>query len=328
MTYAVSTPAGLLSTIPVSLGKYPANSVVAMTIEGTSLGATLRLDKPTVMDAQFMDTFTSYLAKAPADKVVLAVFSSGHQEGRDLHYEAEVRKLADYITTHLPVTVMFTALVTPDYWADYEDGNMRPALEIEGSSFVAEVFANGEAGKNSHPVPEVTPDAVFHRDVAEHFGEWIITDSVLFETWNMYLEGVGTPTRAEALDIMAAMHGGSLRDGLLCRVFLEEVGEADFGPVLLGTHPAPFNRDRYDRGLELFKHLATLDAPGQARAGVLAGLGWLHWHAGRGTAAVEHLDAGLEADEGNRLCSLLREVIHTRGKLSPIASVKSNWVTN
>lgn len=322
--YKISSPAGLLSTIPVHLGRYPHQSVVAMMVDGTAVQATLRVDRPDTIDEAWMDTFVSYLAKATFDKVALAIYTDGDGAG----VEAQVDRLADYVTAALPVTILTAALITPEYWIDYTDGLRRPALELEVSPVVMEMFANGDGDKNVHTIPAPTPDPEFAAAVEARTGSWSASETeALFTNWNSLLRSGHTPAGPAAVSIVAGFKGGMVRDGLICRIFQEHVGADDYAPILLGTSSAPFDRARYDAGLALVKHLLTLDAPPAHRASLLAALGWLHWHAGRGHYASECLDAGLAADPDHALCSLLLQLV-TSGKLSPVASVKSNWLSN
>lgn len=324
--YSVSTPAGLLSTIPVQLGRYPSNSVVALMIDGKASGATLRVDRPDVMDSDWMDTFVSYLAKAPCDKVVLAVYCA--DTGEPVPYRAEVDLLADYITTNLPVQIMMAALITDAYWLEYSDpGLRRPTLELEVSPVLMEMVAHGVAEKNVHTIPDALPDVEFNSTVELHsypLGEF--ETERLFALWNSLLASGTMPDVHEAVRIVAGFGTGMVRDGMLVRLFAEDVALDDYGAALLGTL-AGFTRERHEKVVALMNHLLTLDAPARNRASLLAGLGWLHWHAGRGTLATDCFEAGLALDPEHRLCHLLHQLV-MRGHLSPVAATKSYWTTN
>lgn len=77
----ISGPEDILGFIPHSLGYWPANSLVAMTLQGNRLGATLRVDLPPASrcrgggPAAFARTVRDYLvADEDADGSLLAVF--------------------------------------------------------------------------------------------------------------------------------------------------------------------------------------------------------------------------------------------------------------
>lgn len=77
----VRGPEDILGFIPHSLGYWPANSLVAMTLQGKRLGATLRLDLPgpaVLADpAPFAETVAGYLAADEhADGTLLALFTN------------------------------------------------------------------------------------------------------------------------------------------------------------------------------------------------------------------------------------------------------------
>jgi hypothetical protein len=77
----VRGPEDILGFIPHSLGYWPANSLVAMTLQGKTLGATLRLDLPgpaVLADpGAFAETVSGYLAADEhADGTLLALFTN------------------------------------------------------------------------------------------------------------------------------------------------------------------------------------------------------------------------------------------------------------
>ena len=77
----VRGPEDILGFIPHSLGYWPADSLVAMTMHGKRLGATLRLDLPgpaTLADPRaYARTVRDYLAAdTDADGALLAIFTN------------------------------------------------------------------------------------------------------------------------------------------------------------------------------------------------------------------------------------------------------------
>lgn len=83
----ITGPEDILGFIPHSLGYWPANSLVAMTMQGKRLGATLRVDLPDASRcrgpglAAFARTIRDYLgADNDADGTLLAIFTGGPGE--------------------------------------------------------------------------------------------------------------------------------------------------------------------------------------------------------------------------------------------------------
>jgi hypothetical protein len=76
----ISGPEDILGFIPHTLGYWPANSLVAMTLQGKRLGATLRVDLPPTGQpdlGHYAQTVSTYLeADADADGSLLIVFSN------------------------------------------------------------------------------------------------------------------------------------------------------------------------------------------------------------------------------------------------------------
>lgn len=84
----ITGPEDILGFIPHSLGYWPANSLVAMTLQGKRLGATLRVDLPEPSRcrgpglAAFARTVRDYLeADKEADGTLLAIFAGPPGEG-------------------------------------------------------------------------------------------------------------------------------------------------------------------------------------------------------------------------------------------------------
>ena len=76
----ITGPEDILGFIPHSLGYWPANSLVAMTMQGKRLGATLRVDLPDLDSdpglLRFSRTVRDYLeADHDADGTLLVLFS-------------------------------------------------------------------------------------------------------------------------------------------------------------------------------------------------------------------------------------------------------------
>ena len=88
----VRGPEDILGFIPHSLGYWPAQSLVAMTLQGKSLGATLRLDLPgrevLASPAQFLLAVRRYLeADKEADGTLLAFFTSNGNASSPSRYD-------------------------------------------------------------------------------------------------------------------------------------------------------------------------------------------------------------------------------------------------
>ncbi|SDT18667.1 protein of unknown function [Pseudarthrobacter equi] len=182
----VTGPADILGFIPHSLGYWPSDSLVAMTMHGRQLGATLRLDLPApegdAAPEHYLQAVRGYLdADTSADGTLLAVFTS------DMHlaagtYGPLLAGLAP-VLDQAGMPVRDAWYVGADYWRDAYclDAECcpapgRPVQEIRDSALNAEMVYRGSS---VGPAPErqeaaARPVPAMHRAAAiEAEEEWV-----------------------------------------------------------------------------------------------------------------------------------------------------------
>lgn len=155
-TMTASRPEDILGFIPHVLGYWPRQSLVAMTLQGRSLGATLRVDLPgpesQERHVEYAERIRDYLASdEKADGVLLAVFTD--QGWADGTVARVWLPLLDSLGAVLEVSGMplrDSWLVGPDYWrsALCEDGDCCPlpgrsTQQIRDSRLNAEMVFRG-----------------------------------------------------------------------------------------------------------------------------------------------------------------------------------------
>jgi hypothetical protein len=163
-----SRPEDVLGFIPHALGYWPQESLVAMTLQGKALGATLRVDLPFAGDQGALELFASrisdYLAADDgADGCLLAVFTDRGWE--DLSVTGSHLPLLDALGKALPqggLEVREAWLVGSTYWrsAYCIDSSCcpspgRPTTLIQDSRLNAEMVYRG----SSIQEPPDTPTA-------------------------------------------------------------------------------------------------------------------------------------------------------------------------
>ena len=169
-----SRPEDILGFIPHALGYWPQESLVAMTLQGKALGATLRVDLPAVRDQGALELFASrisdYLAADDAaDGCLLAVFTDRGWE--DLSVTGSNLPLLDALGKALPdggLAVREAWLVGSRYWrsAYCIDSSCCPAPGrltslIQDSRLNAEMVYRGSSIQESPDKPgAATPTAV------------------------------------------------------------------------------------------------------------------------------------------------------------------------
>lgn len=154
----ITGPEDILGFIPHSLGYWPARSLVAMTVQGKRLGATLRVDLPgdggspdwsgTPGPAGFARSVASYLeADADADGSLLAFFTDADGDGAPW---AELLAALEDTLAGAGMPVRDAWLVGADYWRNAYclDPSCcvppgRPVEEIRNSRLNAEMVYRG-----------------------------------------------------------------------------------------------------------------------------------------------------------------------------------------
>lgn len=164
---SASGPEDILGYIPHSLGYWPEESLVAITLQGRRIGATLRVDLP--LSTRFEDleqyarTVTRYLeADRKADGVVLAAFSSSPWEGLPLNLGPLMEALQQQLVSQ-GLKLRDAWFVGDLYWRDAlcRDTTCcpwpgRPREDIRDSRLNAEMILRGssvEAAPVASPPP-------------------------------------------------------------------------------------------------------------------------------------------------------------------------------
>ncbi|MFJ4284511.1 DUF4192 domain-containing protein [Paenarthrobacter nicotinovorans] len=133
-TLSIHQPEDILGYIPHMLGYWPEDSLVAITMQGKVLGATLRVDLPVLSPADWLPCFAeqilSYLiADEAANGVVLAVYTAeGWNDGTVIQRTAPLLDALRASFDRAGLTVRDAWLVGTDYWrgAYCEDGGCCP----------------------------------------------------------------------------------------------------------------------------------------------------------------------------------------------------------
>lgn len=182
----VRGPEDILGFIPHSLGYWPASSLVAMTLHGTTLGATLRLDLPTPAGQAapfgFADAVRRYLeSDQDADGALLAVFTSDAGMVPPSAYDLLISTVQCSLEqAGMPVRAAW--FVGDVYWRDAlcSDGSCcplpgRPVQEIRDSMLNAEMVYRGSSvgpAPRSGSVPEAPVPAMHLAAVREAQAGW------------------------------------------------------------------------------------------------------------------------------------------------------------
>jgi hypothetical protein len=164
----ISRPEDILGFIPHSLGYWPDASLVAMTLHGKRLGATLRLDLPgpevLASPAKYLRAVRRYLeADKDADGSLLAIFTSNGGAASPSRYDGLLAGL-DSMLERAGMPVREAWYVGDDYWREAwcMDASCcpvpgRPVQEIRDSTLNAEMVYRGSS---VGPAPDRRPAAI------------------------------------------------------------------------------------------------------------------------------------------------------------------------
>ncbi|MHA7167736.1 DUF4192 domain-containing protein [Arthrobacter bambusae] len=158
----ISRPEDILGFIPHALGLWPKESIVAITMRGQTLGATLRLDLPPERSERVLAAYSrrigEYLEADPdADGVLLAIFSDdGWDDDGVVRGHLPLLEALDPILAHRGLALRDAWFIGSDFWrsafcTDLECCPLpgRPVDQILDSRLNAEMVFRGSNVRKS-----------------------------------------------------------------------------------------------------------------------------------------------------------------------------------
>jgi hypothetical protein len=163
----ISRPEDILGFIPHALGLWPKESLVAITLRGQTLGATLRVDLPPEGSERVLARYSrrigEYLeADHEADGVLLAIFSDGGwDDGGVVAHKLRLLKALEPVLAHRGLALRDAWFIGSDYWrsafcTDLECCPLpgRPVDQILDSRLNAEMVFRGSNVRDSAGLSE------------------------------------------------------------------------------------------------------------------------------------------------------------------------------
>ena len=226
-TLSIHQPEDILGYIPHMLGYWPEDSLVAITMQGKVLGATLRVDLPNLGSleayAHFANHIRSFLiADEDANGVVLAVYSdSGWEDGNVVRQAVPLLEALQRSLDEVDLSVRDAWLVGSEYWRSAYCTDLQccpvpglPVDRIKNSRVSAELVYRGSSigpsprsglGKRRLPSPRALDPLVLaaeSRYGKQILGKWRserCLDSIL-AVWHHVLDRVeaGVPLQPGA----------------------------------------------------------------------------------------------------------------------------------
>jgi hypothetical protein len=318
-TLTIKTPADVLSFIGHTLGFWPHESLVCITIDTNHIGATLRVDLPKHDGAElaYARTVAGYLANDPnATSALFAVYTSATPaNGHPKPYAAMVAAL----TGALPernITIRDGLLVGDETVSPFDDDprlpDALPLSMIKSSEINAELIYRGSAvapsGRITLPASpkETATLADVEAQVASigrcHDHRAIEQARTL---WANILEARSTPSDDQVVTLIANFQFPAIRDQLMA-----DIPGVD-GPmerILLAQTPDKPQWSRVTWAEQVLLHAYTHSGTKHS-APLLTAMAYISWWEGRGSKAHQYLELALEADPGYRLAKLSDQLI-------------------
>ncbi|AIY02988.1 hypothetical protein ART_3389 [Arthrobacter sp. PAMC 25486] len=330
---SIKTPEDFISLMGHTLGYWPKESLVCITLDGRRIGSTLRvgLPKAGADTTRYVRDAVKYIANdREATGVVFGIFTPVQWEPMDDRpYEDVMEALTGELSQH-GITVRDGWLIGETSFTNYfqivPDPLSRSPLEgIKTSQLNVELVFRGSS---IEPTPGFRVPILARRDLSEE----VLKHCLRIESmtpraatakarilWAGLLDGATLPTDTQSAELLADFKFISVRDRLLADIpGLED----SLGDLLLGQTKRPPQWQRVDRAQELLLHLYTR-ADGTDAAPVLTSLGIIQWWEGKGSRARQCFQHALEADPNYRLAQLSDQMVGA-GILAPWAMDKNS----
>ena len=326
----IKDPADLLSFIGHTLGFWPTESLVCITLDKDKVGATLRIDLPQQpgLEIHFARTVAAYLTSdEQANGIVFALYTTERPEpGEARPHRATIAALTGVLASE-GIAIRDGIYVTDTIYSPYDThpgGDIAiPISSTEYSRVNAEFIYRGStiAPTNQVTLPPATHKA---EDAAavERYME-AITDRPpaaamedAHRLWAGMLNIRTYPTDQDSLKLIAYFQFPHIRDQLMADI--PGIDEPPEHILFAQTDSTP-NWSRIEWAQQLLTHAYTKVSPEHA-APILTTIGYINWWEGRGSKAHQYLQLALDTDPGYRFARLTDHMLG--------AGIIAGWNTN
>ncbi|XAS74213.1 DUF4192 domain-containing protein [Micrococcaceae bacterium Sec5.1] len=326
----IKDPADLLCFIGHTLGFWPKESLVCITLDDNRVGATLRIDLPRQPgnELPYARTVTSYLTSdTTATSILFAVYTSTHCEpGQPKPHAATIAALTGVLAEN-GITIRDGIFVDNEAYSPYDsepgqDINL-PISTTQYSQVNAEFIYHGSTIEPTNKIvlPAPTQEAAKSTSLEERMNT-IRTqppDEAVREAsqlWTSMLESPDFPTDKDCLTLITYFQFPHVRDRLIA-----DIPGIDEPPqhILFAQTNTPPKWSRIEWAQQLLIHAYTRTSP-QHAAPILTTIGYINWWQGRGSKAHQYMQLALDTDPGYRFARLSDQMLG--------AGIISGWNTN
>ena len=303
-TFTIKTPADVLSFVGHTLGFWPRESLVCITLVDNHVGATLRVDLPKPgAEISYAQTIAEYLAHdAKAASVDFALYTSLPAEaGRARPHAATIAALTGALAER-GMSIRDGLLVGDDAVSQYDgDPNSGPSLPLsstQSSQINAEFVYRGSsiAPTSRITLPPSTKETQT-ADAVENFVNSIqslnVRDAMdrARTLWTEMLDAKSFPTDEQIVSLIAGLQFPTIRDQLMADI--PGIDEPMDRVLLAQTNSKP-HWSRVEWADQLLLHAYTRST--RHSAPIFTAIAFINWWEGRGSKAHQFRQLALEAD--------------------------------
>jgi hypothetical protein len=315
----IKTPPDVLSFIGHTLGFWPKESLVCITLNENSIGATLRIDLPRLpgQELPYARTVTHYLTSdTTATSILFAVYTSElPQPGQPKPHAGTIAALTGVLAEQ-GITIRDGLFVGDETFSPYDDEPGHelalPVSSTQTSAINAEFIYRGSSVQpNNHiTLPTTKQEAAKATAVEQHMdtirnqtdGEAVRQGRKL---WADMLDSKTFPSDDDCHALVAHLQFPVIRDRLIADI--PGLDEPMQHILFAQTEEAP-KWSRIEWAQQLLLHAYTRTSP-QHAAPVLTTIGYINWWEGRGSKAHQFLQLALDTDPAYRLARLSDQMI-------------------
>ncbi|WP_457967289.1 DUF4192 domain-containing protein [Arthrobacter sp. D1-29] len=315
----ITTPSDVLSFIGHTLGFWPQESLVCITLNNNSIGATLRIDLPRQpgQELPYARTVAHYLTSdTTATSILFAVYTSETApQGQARPHAGTIAALTGVLAEQ-GITIRDGLFVGEQTFSPY-DGEPGTSLALPVSSTQTSAI-NAEfiyRGSYIESTDSVTLPTTGHEEAkaaaVEHHMEAIAAQPAGTalqqgrKLWGDMLGSTAFPSDDDCHALVANLQFPAIRDRLIADI--PGVDEPMQHILFAQTDQAP-KWSRIEWAQQLLLHAYTRTSAEHA-APVLTAIGYINWWEGKGSKAHQFLQLALDNDPAYRLARLSDQMI-------------------
>jgi hypothetical protein len=317
----IKTPSDVLSFIGHALGFWPQESLVCITLNENSIGATLRIDLPRQpgQELPYARTVAHYLTSdTTATSMLFAVYTSEPCQHGSAKPQAVIIAALTGVLAEQGITIRDGLFVGDTTFSPYDDegapgtGIALPVSSTQTSAINAEFIYRGSY---IEPIDRITlpttGEAQTKASAVERHMETISSqrsDTALHQgrrLWSEMLDSKNFPSDDDCHALVANLQFPAIRDRLIADI--PGVDEPMQHILFAQTETAPkWSRIEWAQQLLLHAYART---SAQHAAPVLTAIGYINWWEGKGSKAHQFLQLALDTNPAYRLARLSDQMI-------------------